>query len=66
MADYYFAFLAAVNQVFSLFAPAITGNILDKLVTHPNFLIKKTLPRNMEEYLYGTDIYHGVFYFLGF
>ncbi|MDO3425775.1 ABC transporter ATP-binding protein [Chryseobacterium sp. APV1] len=59
-------FLAAVNQVFSLFAPAITGNILDKLVTHPNFFDKeKTLPRNMEEYLYGTDIYHGVFYFLG-
>lgn len=59
-------FLAAVNQVFSLFAPAITGNILDKLVTHPNFFDKeKTLPRNMEDYLYGTDIYHGVFYFLG-
>lgn len=59
-------FLAAVNQVFSLFAPAITGNILDKLVTHPNFFDKeKTLPRNMGEYLYGTDIYHGVFYFLG-
>lgn len=58
--------LAAVNQVFSLFAPAITGNILDKLVTHPNFFDKeKTLPRNMEDYLYGTDIYHGVFYFLG-
>lgn len=59
-------FLAAVNQVFSLFAPAITGNILDRLVTHPNFFDKeKTLPRNMNEYLYGTDIYHGVFYFLG-
>lgn len=58
--------LASINQVFSLFAPAITGNILDRLVTHPNFFDKeKTLPRNMEEYLYGTDIYHGVFYFLG-
>ncbi len=58
--------LASVNQVFSLFAPAITGNILDKLVTHPNFFDKeKTIPRNLNEYLYGTDIYHGVFYFLG-
>ncbi|WP_294252134.1 ABC transporter ATP-binding protein [uncultured Chryseobacterium sp.] len=58
--------LASVNQVFSLFAPAITGNILDKLVTHPNFFDKeKTLPRNLSEYLYGNDIYHGVFYFLG-
>ncbi|WP_027378321.1 ABC transporter ATP-binding protein [Chryseobacterium daeguense] len=58
--------LAAVNQVFSLFAPAITGNILDQLVTHPNFFDKeKTLPRNLNDYLYGTDIYHGVFYFLG-
>lgn len=58
--------LASVNQVFSLFAPAITGNILDKLVNHPNFFDKeKLLPRSMNEYLYGTDIYHGVFYFLG-
>jgi len=58
--------LASINQVFSLFAPAITGNILDKLVTHPNFFDKeKLLPRSMNEYLYGTDIYHGVFYFLG-
>lgn len=58
--------LASINQVFSLFAPAITGNILDKLVTHPNFFDKENLlPRTMNEYLYGTDIYHGVFYFLG-
>ncbi|WP_295212899.1 ABC transporter ATP-binding protein [uncultured Chryseobacterium sp.] len=58
--------LASVNQVFSLFSPAITGNILDRLVTHPNFFDKeKTLPRTMDDYLYGTDIYHGVFYFLG-
>ncbi|UKB85425.1 ABC transporter ATP-binding protein/permease [Chryseobacterium sp. MEBOG06] len=59
-------FLATVNQVFSLFAPAITGNILDQLVTHPNFFDKeKLLPRNLDEYLYGTSIYHGAFYFLG-
>jgi len=58
--------LASVNQVFSLFSPAITGNILDRLVTHPNFFDKeKTIPRNLNDYLYGTDIYHGVFYFLG-
>lgn len=57
--------LAAVNQVFSLFGPAITGKILDQLVTHPNFFDKeKTLPRSLNDYLYGTDIYHGVFYFL--
>jgi ATP-binding cassette subfamily B protein len=57
--------LATINQVFSLFAPAITGNILDKLVTHPNFFDKeKLLPRNLNQYLYGEGIYHGVFYFL--
>lgn len=56
--------LASINQVFSLFAPAITGNILDKLVNHPNYFDKgELLPRNLNEYLYGTDIYHGVFYF---
>ncbi|KQT16809.1 ABC transporter ATP-binding protein [Chryseobacterium sp. Leaf404] len=58
--------LASINQVFSLFAPAITGNILDKLVNQPNHFDKdKLIPRNLNEYLYGTDIYHGVFYFLG-
>lgn len=58
--------LATINQVFSLFAPAITGNILDQLVTHPNFFDKeKLLPRNIDEYLYGTSVYHGAFYFLG-
>lgn len=58
--------LATINQVFSLFAPAITGNILDRLVTHPNFFDKeKLLPRNLNEYLYGTSVYHGAFYFLG-
>ncbi|MGL6125761.1 ABC transporter ATP-binding protein [Chryseobacterium artocarpi] len=58
--------LATINQVFSLFAPAITGNILDQLVTNPNFFDKeKLLPRNIDEYLYGTSIYHGAFYFLG-
>ncbi|MDR6457163.1 ATP-binding cassette subfamily B protein [Chryseobacterium vietnamense] len=59
-------FLATINQVFSLFAPAITGNILDQLVTHPNFFDKeKLLPRNLNEYLYGSSAYHGAFYFLG-
>jgi ATP-binding cassette subfamily B protein len=58
--------LATINQVFSLFAPAITGNILDQLVTHPNFFDKeKLLPRNLDDYLYGNKIYHGAFYFLG-
>ncbi|MGU3373964.1 ABC transporter ATP-binding protein [Chryseobacterium sp. M5A1_1a] len=58
--------LATINQVFSLFAPAITGNILDQLVTHPNFFDKeKLLPRNIDDYLYGTSVYHGAFYFLG-
>lgn len=57
--------LATINQVFSLFAPAITGNILDQLVTHPNFFDKaKLIPRNLNQYLYGDGIYHGVFYFL--
>ena len=59
-------FLATVNQVFSLFGPAITGNILDQLVTHPNFFdTAKKIPRTLNEFFYGTDLYHGVFYFLG-
>lgn len=58
--------LAAINQVFSLFSPAITGNILDRFVTHPEFFDKeKTLPRSIDEYIYGTDAYHGILFFLG-
>lgn len=58
--------LATINQVFSLFGPAITGNILDQLVTHPNFFDKeKMMSRTLDEYLYGTDLFHGAFYFLG-
>ncbi|RZJ50160.1 MAG: ABC transporter ATP-binding protein [Chryseobacterium sp.] len=58
--------LATINQVFSLFSPAITGNILDQLVTHPNHFDKeKATARTLDQYLYGTDLYHGAFYFLG-
>ena len=58
--------LATINQVFSLFGPAITGKILDQLVTNPNFFDKeKLLSRSLEEYLYGTSMYHGAFYFIG-
>lgn len=58
--------LATINQVFSLFSPAITGNILDQLVTHPNFFDKENkIPRTLEQYLNGDGIYKGVFYFLG-
>lgn len=58
--------LATINQVFSLFSPAITGNILDHLVTHPSFFDKeKLLPRNLEEFLYGEGKYHGALYFIG-
>ncbi len=58
--------LATINQVFSLFGPAITGKILDQLVTNPNFFDKeKLLPRSLNEYFYGSGVYHGVFYFLG-
>ncbi|KUJ55969.1 ABC transporter ATP-binding protein [Chryseobacterium aquaticum] len=58
--------LATINQVFSLFSPAITGNILDQLVTHPNHFDKeKVHARTLDQFFYGTDIYHGAFYFLG-
>ncbi len=58
--------LATINQVFSLFAPAITGNILDQLVTRPHFFDKeKLLIRDLHGYLYGNGAYHGAFYFLG-
>lgn len=56
-------FLAAVNQVFSLFAPAITGNILDLFVNHPHIFPNKD-PRTENEFFFGGGQYHGLIYFL--
>ncbi|WP_114791574.1 ABC transporter ATP-binding protein [Niabella yanshanensis] len=58
-------FLAAVNQIFSLFAPMISGNLLDMFANHPHHYDKaKTLPRTESSYLWGGDGYHGVFFYL--
>ncbi len=56
-------FLAAVNQVFSLFAPAITGNILDLFVNHPHIFRDKT-PRSEHAFFFGQGQYHGLLFFL--
>ncbi len=58
-------FLAAVNQIFSLFAPMISGNLLDMFANHPHHYDKaRTLPRSERDYLWGGDGYHGVFFYL--
>ncbi len=51
-------FLAAVNQVFSLFSPMIIGKIMDKLATHPH-VDEAGLARSEHNYIMG------VLYFLG-
>ena len=56
-------FLAAVNQVFSLFAPAITGNILDLFVNHPHVFPDKTT-RTEHQFFFGRGQYHGLLFFL--
>ncbi len=56
-------FLAAVNQVFSLFAPAITGHILDSFVNHPHIFPDKT-PRTEHEFFFGEGKFHGLLFFL--
>ncbi len=56
-------FLAAVNQVFSLFAPAITGSILDLFVNHPHVFPDKTA-RTEHEFFFGRGQYHGLLFFL--
>jgi ATP-binding cassette subfamily B protein len=62
-------FLAAINQVFSLFAPYISGLMLDLLANRPHSFDKAaTLPRTEHEYLFGgtvgSVVYHGLFYFI--
>lgn len=46
-------FLAAVNQVFSLFSPMIIGRIMDKLATHPH-VDDAGLPRTEHQYIMGV------------
>jgi len=58
-------FLAAVNQIFSLFAPLISGKLLDLFATHPHhFDHAKTTPRSEHQYLFGGSGYHGLLFFL--
>ena len=57
--------LAAVNQVFSLFAPMITGKLLDLFANHPYHFDKGlTLPRTRNQYIFGAEGYHGAVFFL--
>lgn len=56
-------FLAATNQVFSLFAPWITGRILDLFVNHPHVFPNKA-PRSEHQFFFGTSAYHGLLFFL--
>lgn len=58
-------FLTAVNQIFSLFAPMISGNLLDLFANHPrHFDTALTLPRSENQYLFGGKGYHGLFFYL--
>lgn len=58
-------FLAAVNQIFSLFDPMIFGWVIDKFGSHPNhFDAAKSLPRNEHQFFFGSNNYHGLLYYL--
>ena len=62
-------FLAAINQVFSLFAPYISGRMLDLFATNPHFFDKTArLHRTESQYLFGASIrgtiYHGLLFFI--
>ena len=56
-------FLAAMNQVFSLFSPWIAGRILDLFANHPHVFPDKT-PRNEHQFFFGEGQYHGLLFYL--
>lgn len=56
-------FLAAMNQIFSLFSPWIAGRILDLFANHPHVFPDKT-PRNMHQFFFGEGQYHGLLFYL--
>ncbi len=72
-------FLAAVNQVFSLFSPMIIGNILNKFAINPHefivnkqgihrteheFFFGKGSYPNIWEYFFGKNVMHGLLFYL--
>ena len=61
--------LTAINQIFSMFAPAIAGNILDLFVNHAHSFDKAAnVHRTLHDYLFGNKInnvvYRGAIFFL--
>ncbi len=56
-------FLAAMNQIFSLFSPWIAGRILDLFANHPHVFPDKT-PRNEHQFFFGEGQYHGLLFYL--
>jgi ATP-binding cassette subfamily B protein len=57
-------FLAAMNQTFSLFAPAITGRIMDLFVNHPHVFFPGKTPRTEHQFFFGEGKYRGLLFFL--
>ncbi len=55
--------LAAVNQVFSLFAPMITGKLLNLFAIHPH-IFSDGSSRSVHQYFFGKEKFHGLFFFL--
>ncbi len=55
--------LATINQVFSLFDPMIGGKLLDFFANKPKHFPDGTT-RSEHEFLFGTDKYHGLFFYL--
>ena len=61
-------FLAAINQVFSLFSPMIIGNLMNLFAIHPHeFVINKvSIHRTEHEFFFGKGNYPNLFeYFFG-
>jgi ATP-binding cassette, subfamily B, bacterial len=72
-------FLAAINQVFSLFSPMIIGSIMNQFAIHPHefivnnqhihrteheFFFGKGSYSNLFDYFFGKKVLHGLLFFL--
>ncbi|MCH5717604.1 hypothetical protein [Niabella hibiscisoli] len=49
-------FLAAVNQIFSLFAPMISGNLLDMFANHPITLTRLKHYHALSAITFGAEV----------
>jgi ATP-binding cassette subfamily B protein len=58
-------FLAAINQIFSMFDPMLIGMVIDDFANHPHYFdAAKKIARTDSDFFWGKNAHHGLLFFL--